>query len=347
MILVAVVGSTVALLLASWSLDILKHRAPSDLPDIQEIAIDGRVMAFTLLVGLLAGVVTGLAPAVKLAESNTDRALRACRFRRSRGQQVLVTSQLALGVVLLVGATLMIRTMLRLHQLPLGFEVDNVVRFRAALPITRYPDLPSMQRFATRVRSELSRDTSVEAAGAVNLLPLAGPGGVMRFELIGTAAPSAGEFSSNGWREAQFRVVDGDYFRALRIPLLGGRLHGNSDGPLAPCAVVVNERFVRAFGDRSSVMGRSLRGLSRDNTAPVCEIVGMVGDVRHWGHNLKVWPEIYYSLQQLPKSDGELARQMTFVTRMRAMSPSAIQALRAAVLRVDKEQPIHGDRHLK
>jgi predicted permease len=340
MAIIAVFGSAAALLLASWSLELLKSLAPWNLPHVQAIAIDARVMVFTLVVGLVAGVVTGLAPALVLADTGTERALRAGRFRRSRGQQVLAGAQLALCVVLLAGATLMIRTMMHVDALPLGFRIDNVLRFRTTLPSSRYPDLPAMQRFASQVQDELSRNASVEAAGAVNLLPLAGPGGTMRFELIG-AAPQPGEFARNGWREAQIRVVNGDYFRALGIPLLGGRVHSTADHSAAPCVVVVNEQFVRAFGEGSSVTGRSLRGLSRDNSAPVCEIVGVVGDVRHWGHKLKIWPEIYYSLQQLPKSDGGWARQMTFVTRMRSTSAEAMETIRAAVLRVDRDQPIY------
>lgn len=341
MAIIAVFGSAAAILLASWSLDLLKSLAPWNLPYVQEITIDGRVLLFTLVMGLVAGVVTGLAPALVLPDTGTERALRGGRFRRSRGQQVLVASQLALCVVLLVGATMMIRTMLHLDALPLGFRIDNVVRFRTTLPISRYPDLPTMQRFASQVQDELSRNASVEAAGAVNLLPLAGPGGTMRFDLIGAAAPQPGEFARNGWREAQVRIVNGDYFRALGIPLLGGRALGRADGPAAPCAVMVNERFVRAFSEGSSVIGRSVRGLSRDNSAPICEIVGVVGDVRHWGHKLTIWPEIYYSLQQIPPADGGWARQMTSVTRMRSTSAEAMNAVRSAVLRVDRDQPIY------
>lgn len=88
-------------------------------------------------------------------------------------------------------------------------------------------------------------------------------------------------------------------------------------------------------------MGRSVRGLSRDNSAPICEIVGVVGDVRHWGHKLEIWPEIYYSLQQIPQSDGGWARQMTFVARMRSTSAEAMETVRAAVLRIDRDQPIY------
>jgi predicted permease len=341
MAIIATFGSAAALLLASWSIGVLKRLAPWNLPHVPDITIDARVLLFTIGIGLVAGTITGLAPALILIETGTERALRAGRFRRSRGQQVLVGCQLALCVVLLVGATLMIRTMMHLDALPLGFRVDNVIRFRATLPVSRYPDLPSMQRFASQVQDELSRNASVEAAGTVNLLPLAGPGGTMRFELVGGAAPQPGEFARNGWREAQFRVVDGDYFRALRIPLLGGRSPGRADGPAAPCAVVVNERFVGVFGEGSSVIGRSVRGLLRDNSAPICEIVGVVGDVRHWGHNQKIWPEIYYSLQQIPPSDGGWARQITFVARMRSTSAEAIETVRTAVLRVDRDQPIY------
>jgi hypothetical protein len=114
------------------------------------------------------------------------------------------------------------------------------------------------------VRTLLSSTRSaapVEAAGAVNLLPLAGPGGTMRFEVMGAAPPQPGEFARNGWRQAQFRIVDGDYFRALGIPLLVGRALGRGDRAGGPCAVVVNERFVRAFGDGASVISRSVRGL--------------------------------------------------------------------------------------
>jgi putative ABC transport system permease protein len=221
--------------------------------------------------------------------------------------------------------------MMHLNALPLGFTLDNVFRFRTALPVSRYPDLPAMQRFASQVQDELSRNAHVDAAGAVNLLPLAGPGGTMQFELVGAAPPSPGEFARNGTRLAQFRIVDGDYFRALGIPLLAGRVLRRGDRAGAPCAVVVNERFLQAFGEGASVLSRSVRGLSRDNAAPVCEIVGIVGDVRHWGHKLPIWPEIYYSLQQLPFSDGGWARQMTFVTRMRSASPEAMRTVRAAV----------------
>jgi hypothetical protein len=198
-----------------------------------------------------------------------------------------------------------------------------------------------MKRFASRLQDELSRDASVEAAGAVNLLPLAGPGVTMRFELVGAAAPQTGDFARNGWREAQLRIINGEYFRALGIPLLAGRTLGTRDGPATPCAVVVNERFMRAFGDGSNVIGRSVRELSPDNSAPVCEIVGVVSDVRHWGHHVNVWPEIYYSLQQIGQTDNEWARQMTIVARMRSTSAVTMEVVRSAVLRVDKNQPIY------
>jgi putative ABC transport system permease protein len=341
MAIIALVGSAAAILVASWSLDLLKRVAPWDLPHVQNVTIDARVLLFTMLVGLVAGVITGLVPALVLPDTSTERALRAGRFRRSRGQQVLAASQLALCVVLLVGATLMIRTMMHLNALPLGFTIDNVFRFRTALPVSRYPDLPAMQRFASQVQDELSRSAHVEAAGAVNLLPLAGPGGTMQFELVGAPPPSPGEFARNGTRLAQSRIVDGDYFRVLGIPLLAGRALGPRDRAGAPCAVVVNERFLQAFGEGANVVGRSVRGRSRDSVAPLCEIVGIVGDVRHWGHKLPIWPEIYYSLQQIPLSEGGWARQMTFVSRMRSASAEAMTTVRAAVQRVDKDQPIH------
>ena len=280
-LLLATLGTACGLALAYGSIALLVRLAPVSVRGLDQVTIDGVVVAFTAVIGGLSALIFGLIPAFQTAR--TDPAIGAAataRATQGRGQQrlrgALVIAETAIGVVLLVGAGLLLRSFDRLLRTAPGFDPQHLVTATFRLPDSRYP-YPKQIGFYDDVLSKLRALPGVEDAAATAPLPLSGSRYSISFQQSGVQRPSAERLS------ADFGMVSPGYFRTLHVPLVSGRDFAEADSDAAPRVVIVNERFARQyFGDADPIGQRIKPGLSTtEKETPWREIVGVVGDIRH------------------------------------------------------------------
>jgi putative ABC transport system permease protein len=305
----------------------------SQMPSLREASVDGAALGFTIAVAIGTGIIFGLAPAVLSSRRSAAELLRSdsragTGRARHRLRDALVMSEIALTLVLLVGATLMGRSLLALLRVDPGFTAERVATVRAALAGPSYADGTRQQLFFEELLPRVRSLPGVEAVGAISSPPLQG-GGTNTFHVDGAPEPPPASRP-----EATTRAVAGDYFSALRIPLIEGRALSSHDDLKAPYAVVISESAARRlFGARSAV-GERLRFYAWQDSA--WTIVGVVGDVKTDALDAPAAATIYYSHLQGP------ANRMSIVARTAGADPSAlIPAMRREVQAMDPKIAVY------
>ncbi|HVG31969.1 MAG TPA: ABC transporter permease [Pyrinomonadaceae bacterium] len=333
-VLLSVMGGFLGLLLALWGLDLLVAVMPADLPRIKEIGLDARVLSFTLLVSVLTGIIFGLVPALQSSRQDLNETLKeggrgsSEGIGRNRVRSLLVVSQIALSMVLLVGAGLLIRSFRQLQNINPGFDPHRVMTATIGLPDAKYHEESQMAAFFQQTLQRAAGLPGVESVGAVSPLPLSGDMAQNLLIVEGRPPLKPGErLITNS------RVVSADYFRAMGIPLIKGRTLTEQDNRNAPRVVVINETLARKYFPNEEPLGKRIEvTIADDNMA---EIVGIVGDVKHMTLDAEAGPESYFSYQQIPNS------YMTLVARAKSGDPASLApGLRQAVEQVDRDQPL-------
>jgi putative ABC transport system permease protein len=326
-LLLSVAGGLVGLLLASWGIALLLAAMPTDVPRAQEIGLDARVLCFTLGVSLLSGLFFGLAPALQASRGDMNESLKEGSRGstggsfRNRVRSLLVVTEITLSMVLLVGAGLLVKSFMRVTHVSPGFETGRVLTVPITVPRVRYGEPAQQKAFYRDVLERARAVPGVEAVGATNMLPLSGNDRTASFDIEGQ--PS----TPDNQPDAGTRVVSPDYFRALGVPTLRGRVFTDRDADGQPLVLVVNDAFARRFMPGQDPTGRGI--IIGDDT---WRIVGVVGDVRHEGVDVPAEPEFYAPYLQSPE------RGMTLVLRTNASNPAAVTTgLREVVRSVDKD----------
>ena len=331
-LLLAGVGGVLGLGLAQGLLTGLIALAPAGTPRIAEAALDARVLGFSLLVTLATGVLFGLLPAFSATRAQPAAVLQTGGREHSsravlRWRGVLVTSQMALALVLVLAATLVVRSMVRLHSVALGFETERVVAVRVKLPPTRYPDATARLAFFEELERRLSARPGVEAVAFANNLPLRGGWGT-GVEVEGRPTDRRGGY------DVDAQAISRGYFRALGIPHLRGRGFEEGDREGAPYVALVNEDYVRLFSPDANVLGTRFR---RGERGPWVSVVGVVGSLRRDGLDAELTPQIYIPAAQT----GLYPVRLADVAVRGNGGAGALSALvRSDVLALDPEQPI-------
>jgi putative ABC transport system permease protein len=338
-VLLAVMGGAVGLLLAIWSLDLLVSLKPANLPRVAEIGINRTVFLFTLAISVLTGLLFGVAPALQVSKMDLNEGLKESGRsgtdspRRQRMRALLVVSEVALSLVLLVGAGLMIRSFTRLLAVDPGFKADHVLTAFVSLPSSKYPRREEQTAFFDRLLERLRNVPGVSAAGLVTDIPLYG-GSSTGFDIEGhpEAAPGTRAMTD-------YRLINSDYFSAMGMKLVKGRGFSRYDNETAPGVVIINETIAARYFAGEDPIGRRL-DLSGD-PKDLREIVGVVGDVRNYGVDAEVKPEVYVPfLQSAPAYLSGVVSALTIVVRS-AIEPAALgAALREQVQALDKDQPV-------
>ncbi len=321
-VLLSVAGGVAGLLIARWGIDGLVAMLPQTqlnaLPFLNNLHVDGGILAFACGLSLVTGVVFGLAPALQTARLDLQEALKeggrsASSSGRQRLRSTLVVTEIALAVVLLVGAGLMMKSLLRLLQVNLGFNPENVLTMTVALPTSKYSEPQRRIQFHTALQERISALPGVSSVGAVNILPLIG-GNTTRFTIEGDPAPPPGQEI-----EANIRVSDEHYFQTLGVPLLAGRFFDARDTADAPDVVIINKSLAdRVFAGRDPIGRRLNYGGNFDAEV----IVGVVGDVKITGLDDAIKPVVYNPLRQAaPLASG-------FVVRTQVDPAAVINAIR-------------------
>jgi putative ABC transport system permease protein len=341
-VLLALVGSVLGTLVAWWVLGLLARVSPRDFARIDQVGIDATVLLFATTIAVLTGLAFGIAPALQVSGSNLIHATKERRVRRHHGRSILAVSEIALSLMLLVGAGLMIRSLLQIQKLDLGFQPQNVLTAPIFLPLSRYPVDPAQYRplqpdapprvsskrsaFLVQLLEKVAALPGVQSAGAVTSLPLSPVGIDFDLPVVvrGRPRPRAGEEP-----QADFRVVSTGYFRTMKIPILRGREFTELDGPAAASVVIINETMQRQVFPGEEPIGQRLLLYGRPR-----EIIGVVGSVRHHGFSRDTRPEMI-----LPYRQFQLGG-MTLVVRSSLERFGLITAIKREVHSIDPELPV-------
>jgi putative ABC transport system permease protein len=332
----ALVGGSAGLLLAHWGTSLLLSLRPTAL-ELGAIQIDGHVLLFVFGISLVTGVVFGLTPAWSAVRADVSESLKQgarTTTMSNSGQQLrrlLVTGEIALALVLLVGAGLLIKGFARLRSVDSGFNPANVLTMRLQLPATRYAEIPPQTQFRRQVLAGLNALHGVEAA-MITDPPLSG--NYMTHNMVIEGRPPLPVGSEP---EVQTLSVMGDYFRVMQIPVRAGRGLTSMDREGQPLVTVVNEEFVKEFFPHENPLGARIDWARREGPRRWMTIVGIVGDVKHSGLDLPIDPAVYAPFAQ---SDEAWRRWMSLVVRTWTASTGVLGEIKHQVWSVDRRIPV-------
>ncbi|MEK6410078.1 MAG: ABC transporter permease [Acidobacteriota bacterium] len=336
-VLLALAGGAVGLLLAQWGIGSLLALAPQDLPRVKDVTLDAGVLGFTLLVTLLTGVIFGLVPALQASNPNLNETLkeggRGTTGGHHRVRGALVVTEVALALLLLVGAGLLIRSFYRLQQVNPGFNSSNALAVTVSLPGRKYSQNDQRSAFFTQLIEKVSALPGVVAVGASQSLPIQGDY-LLGFKIQGRPPDAPGEDPSTN-----YYAVTPDYFKAMGIPLLRGRVFTEQDKKDAPRVVVINEEMAKRYFPDQDPIGQRIHVTQGPEVFR--EIVGIVGGVKQYGLAQPTTLQTYEPYLQMPFSG------MTLVVRAEGNLAPLGGAIRSQVLAIDKEQPVSRIRPLE
>ncbi|MCI0491160.1 MAG: ABC transporter permease [Blastocatellia bacterium] len=333
-VVLALVGGLLGFLLALWGLDVLVALSPSNLPRLDEVSLNGQVFAFTLAVSLSTGIVFGLVPALHAANPNLGESLkeggRSATEGRGSGRlrDMLVVAEIALALVLLVGAGLMVRSFMRLQGVDPGFKPDRLLTTQILLPRASYSDDPKIVAFYDQMIERISALPGVESVGTIDSLPLGGGGNFLAFAVKGRPAPPPDQVV-----DAETYFASPDYFSTIGIPLVRGERFTARDRADTPGVVIINETMVRRYWPGEDPIGQEIT-LNDPQTGPWLKITGIVKDVQHEGLDAAPYPQMYLPNAQAPR------RLASLVIRTRVDPLSLISSVKNEVRALDADIPL-------
>jgi len=331
--LLALLGGAAGLLLAWWGVDLLRAAGPANLPRLEEIRVNGLVVAFAFGIACLTSLIFGLIPALQASRPQIEQSLKeAARgstggTRSHRLRSAFVVSQFALSLVLLVGAGLLIRSFAQLRTVQPGFEANGVVTFWQTLPKARYGEVDQQTQFFDKLLAKLTTVPGIEKVGLVSPLPFSGNEQGRTFTIVGHPAPAEGMEPA-----ASLLTTDGAYFQTMRIPLKRGRLFDARDGKDAKPVVLINETFARKYFPNENPLGQRVQ-IGRREDGPPREISGIVGTAKHGNLAEADEAEYYLPFAQAPD------RYSDIVVRTSEPPPAGLETMiRRAVHDIDAQQ---------
>jgi predicted permease len=346
-VLLALVGGVIGLPLAAWGMELLVAFSPANLPRLGEISISLPALSFTFFVSVLTGIVFGLAPAWQSSQAELQNTLRESGrgaiggLRGSRARSLLIVVEMGLALVLLVSATLLVRSFWLLQSVDPGFNPHNLLTAQLWLPqpnnVATGPYFQHARRvaFYKEVIRRITALPGVRSVGGTTNLPLAAPPALLRFTLEGES-PESTEVNT-----AQSARITPGYFQVMGIPLIRGRDFAESDDEKTPLAMVVNQAFVRKYFSDQNPVGQRIRQGSQRNPGDWHVIIGVVGDVRTEGLEIEPKPQVYRSLYQVS------ILSMTLVMRGVSDPSSLNEAVRREVSAVDPDEPVFAIRTME
>jgi putative ABC transport system permease protein len=330
-LLLSIAGGLVGLLLALWAVDVLVGLAPGWFPRLDGVKVTFPVLGCTALLSLVTSVTCGLVPALHSSNVNLMEALKTGRTdgersRGSRTRSLLVVTEMALALLLLVGAGLLIRSFANLLDWKPGFDRSRVAVVQLFSSPGKYPKSEQVIQQFARAAEEVRALSSVVAVGAGSAVPLSGGDGEEEFYVEGRPVPPAGQRPSVAWFD-----VDPDYFRTLQIPLIRGRYFTAMDRRGTRPVAIVNETMARQLSPNESAIGQRVRLIEQDETF---EIVGVVGDIQPFRPDERPKAQIYWPFAQFPRWAVQL------VVRTSGDPLQAAPAIRARLEQIDPDMEI-------
>jgi predicted permease len=332
-LLLALTGGAMGLLLAGWLKDLLLAFSPGDIPRLDEIRLDWRVIGFTVGITLLTTLLTGLAPALSLSKPNLTSALKEGGQKGGIGQGgrlrgALVVAEIALALVLVVGAGLMIRSFGQLQQVDPGFDPNNVLSLSVSLPVSKYPEDARQLAFFDQAEQRIRRLPGVVAVGSTTAPALKGTNWT-------SDATIEGRPTEDYVREVRHKVITPDYFRAMGITLLRGRFFNGSDNDKSQPVIIVNATLARRHFPGEDPIGKRIKLGKPYTQNPWQTIIGVVNDEKQDGLGAKVEHEDYQPLLQ--NAQG----QMTLTVRTVTDPQSLVGAIREEIRALDRSLPLY------
>lgn len=339
-ILLALAGGLLGIVLALWSLAPLRSLVPAAMIGGAPIALDSRVLVFTLAASLGCGVLFGLIPALRLTDADLNATLQeggrgnAGNERARRMRSTLVITEIALAAVLLIGAGLLLRSFGRLLNVPEGFNPDHVLALQLSLPPAHYSRPGERANFVKSTLERIRSLPGVASASAVTRLPLTPGNSTRSVEIEGRTPPPGGDVSPD------YLVVAPDYFQTMGVPLLGGRTFTDRDDGGALPVAIISEATARYFWPGQDALGKHLRGVCGDDKT-WCQVVGVVGDVKQ--HHLEQASQmtVYTPFSQDPWTF------LAFVVRTKLEPASAASAVASAIHSVDADEAVYNVRSMR
>ncbi|HZJ46026.1 MAG TPA: ABC transporter permease [Pyrinomonadaceae bacterium] len=335
-VLVSLTGGALAVLLAIWGAKLLVSFKPENLPRLDEIGVDARVLGFTFAVSLITGLLFGLLPAWNASRRSVSEALKeggrssTAGGARQRLRNAFVVVELAVALVLLVGSGLLIKTFWKLRSVEPGFNPEHLITMRVELPETRYKTVEPQTRFRTQVLTGVNSLPAVQGA-MVSELPLSGDSLNHNFVVDGWSPITPGDEPS-----LETRSVMGDYFKVMQIPLRAGRVFESQDFvDKAPLVGIANQALVNEYFKNEDAVGKRIRW-ARNPEIEWITIVGVVGDVKHFGLDVPEEPALYSPYTQI----APWKRWMTIVARTQSDPASMAQAIKHEIWKVDSQLPV-------
>ncbi len=338
-LLLSLISGILGLLLAYLGIAALIALKPVNLPRMEEITIDWRMALFTLGMSVLTALLFGMFPAATSIRVRINEVLRVAgrsamsgaQARHTRG--VLVVTEIALSVVLLVGAGVMIRSFLQLQAVDPGFRAERVLTMEVALPESRYHGF-EVARFYQKLLDRIQQLPGVISASVARNVPLSGGDPSLNF-----VVENRPEVASADQSRAKYRAISSAYFSSMGVPLIKGRFFTDSDRENSQGVAIVNETLARRFFPSEDPVGRRMKPGFDDSVWST--IVGVVGNVKHAGLDAETNAEMYYPYLQVPAEMMNFVEgSMTIVVRSQGDPTALTSAIRAAVLVIDPQQPV-------
>ncbi|HKG60290.1 MAG TPA: ABC transporter permease [Pyrinomonadaceae bacterium] len=326
-LLLSFCGSVAGVLLAVWIVTALKSFVSSQIPHIESARVDGTVLLFTVAIMLLTGVLCGLAPALRASRINLQGAIKegargSASGSNKRLNNIFVVSQLALSLVLLIGAALFLQSFRNLLSVNPGFRAENVLMARLSLPETKYKERPEVESFYNQVRAGVSSLPGVQAVELCQVVPFSGGGGGGPFTVEG--------FEGQPAKVAWLRSTTPGYFGAMGMPVLKGRAFASSDTEKSQPVAIVDERLARMYAPDGDLVDKRIR----IGDGPWLTIVGVVPNVKNRKLDEEAWPYLYRPYSQWVR------RETMLVVRGAINPQSLVGQIRQEVAKLDPELPL-------
>jgi putative ABC transport system permease protein len=339
--MLSLLGGALGILLALWGIGFLLVVAPEDIPRLNEVKIDAAVLGFTLAVSLLTALVSGLAPALLTSNLDPYETLKEERGaiggdNRQRLRQLLMVSEIALSLVLLVGAGLLIRSFLRVQRVDAGFRAENLLTMELILTGPKYGSLAGQQTFVNQTLQQIEALPGVQSANAITTLPVGGTSGQVHYSFIAEGR----QVRESEDPTAYYRSISPGYFQTMGIALNAGRTFTERDHQTAPPVAIINQAMARRIWPDQDPVGKRVRWSSgpwSNNEPQWMTIVGVVGDVKQYGLEAEEHLAIYVPYAQ----KNPAWRWLSLVVRTNADPSSLTRAITGNIHAVDRNLPVY------
>jgi len=336
-LLLSLVAGVLGTLLAYWSFTFLQGLVPAEMALTTSLTLDTRILVFTILMSIVTGIIFGLAPALQAARVDLNEALKQGGTRTTatgRLRSALIVSEVALSLVLLIGAGLLIQTLFQIFQQYSILEPEKILTMRTVLPREKYKEPQQRNYYFQQVLERVEHLPGVVSAGYTTSVPLSWKGGTNGFYPEGLQSPIPGMAY-----DANHRQVTANYLQTMNIPLRHGRFFAQNDNEQSVPVAIVNETMARQYWPGENALGRRFKlGDPDDKEAPWIQIVGIVADIRQMGLDEPVKAEMYFPYQQIKGQPWYTPRDL--VIRTSGDTSSLVGAVRQVIREVDPDQPV-------